>query len=55
MLGTTYTRTLDGALDQISLLLTERDNALDEITRFLLDHPEYDDNEHLTLARIALL
>jgi hypothetical protein len=55
MLGATWTRTLDGALDHISQLTTERDNALDEITTFLREHPEHEDDEHLTLARLALL
>lgn len=55
MLGATWSRTIDGALDHISTLTTERANALDEITAFLLEHPEHEDDEHLTLARLALL
>lgn len=53
--GTTWHQHLDGALDTISHLLTEHDNALDSITAFLRDHPEHEHDENLTLARLALL
>lgn len=53
--GRTFEATMNGALEQISRLNTERANALDEITAFLLEHPEHDQDDHLTTARIALL
>ena len=55
MLGTTWQATLDAALDEISRLHTERDNAIDEITAFLLEHPEHEQNDRLTTACLALL
>ena len=55
MLGMTWQATLDGALDHISQLKTERDNAMDELTAFIREHPEYDQDDHLTTARLALL
>lgn len=53
--GITQTLTVDGALDTISRYRTEAGNALDEITAFLLEHPEHENDEHLTVARLALL
>ena len=55
MLGATWERTLNGALDEISRLQGERDNAMDALTELVSQHPELEDNEHLTLARLALL
>ncbi len=55
MLGVTWTATLDAALDEISRLRTEHDNALDALMVFITEHPEYDGDEQLTLARLALL
>ena len=55
MLGMTWQATLDAALDEISRLHTERDNALEDIAAFLLAHPEHEHDEHLTTARLALL
>lgn len=55
MLGVTWERTLNGALDEISRLQAERDNAMDALTELLKQHPELEGNEHLTLARLALL
>ncbi|SDG22181.1 hypothetical protein [Microbacterium sp. 77mftsu3.1] len=53
--GITRAVVLDGALDHISAQNTCMENALDEIGAFLLEHPEFDQDEHLTTARIALL
>lgn len=53
--GHTQAATMDAALDVISTYRTEAGNALDEIGAFLLKHPEFDDDEHLTVARLALL
>lgn len=55
MLGMTWSATLNGALDHISTINAEKDNALDAIGRFLLAHPEHDDDPDLTEARVALL
>lgn len=55
MLGITWSRTLDGALDEISRLHTERDNALDALVQLLKQHPELEGDEHFTLACLALL
>lgn len=54
MLGMTWARTLDGALDEISRLQAERDNARDAIDEFLEQHPHHEADAHLTLARVAL-
>lgn len=53
--GTTWHQHLDGALDHISRLLTEHDNALHYLEQFLREHPEFENDHHLTLARVALL
>lgn len=53
--GPTWHRTVDPLLEHISRINTERSNALDELTAFLLDHPEYEDDPRLTTARLALL
>ena len=55
MLGMTWARTLDGALDEISRLQAEHDNALTAIHSFVAEHPEHEWDEHLTTARLALL
>lgn len=55
MLGLTWSRTLDGALDHIAAQHTCMSNALDDIADFLREHPEHDTDPHLTAARIALL
>ena len=55
MLGMTWSRTLDGALDHIATQHTCMSNALDDIGQFLIEHPEHDADPHLTAARIALL
>ena len=55
MLGVTWERTLNGALDEISRLHVERDNALDAIHAFVAAHPEHEWDESLTTARLALL
>ena len=55
MLGTTWSRTLDGALDHIATQHACMSNALDDIGQFLTEHPEHDGDPHLTAARIALL
>ena len=54
MLGMTWARTLDGALDEISRLQAERDNASAALDILLEQHPDLESNEHLTLARLAL-
>ncbi|MEV8023379.1 hypothetical protein [Microbacterium sp. NPDC080220] len=51
----TWEATLDGALDHILKLNAEKDNAIDAIGRFLLEHPEFDADLNLTEARVALL
>lgn len=55
MWGHTYTATMDGALDALIQARTERTNALDEITAFIAEHPEHENNDHLVVARLALL
>lgn len=55
MLGITWARTLDGALDEISRLHTERANALEAMVELVKDHPELEGNEHFTIACLALL
>ena len=55
MLGMTWERTLNGALDEISRLQAERDNAMDALTELVKQHPDLDHNEHVTTARLALL
>lgn len=55
MLGTTWSRTLNGALDHIATQHACMSNALDDIGQFLIEHPEHDTDPHLTAARIALL
>lgn len=52
---TTWAARLNGALDCISTMTNDRHDALDAIGAFLLDHPEYEDDTHLTTARLALL
>ncbi|MFB7843618.1 hypothetical protein [Microbacterium sp. NPDC056052] len=54
MLGMTWERTLNGALDEISRLQAERDNAYAALDALLEQHPNLEGNEHLTLARLAL-
>jgi len=53
--GITRATVHDGLLDHISAQSTCMANALDDITAFLLEHPEHENDEHLTTARIALL
>lgn len=48
-------RTTDAMLDHIGAQSKDKGDALDAIGRFLLAHPEYDNDEHLTDARLALL
>ncbi|MGN8024707.1 hypothetical protein [Microbacterium sp. 22242] len=55
MLGTTWARTLDGALDEISRLQAERDNASAALDDLAAQHPELVPNEHLIRARLALV
>lgn len=52
---TTWATRLNGALDRISTMTNDRNDALDAITAFLLDHPEHEDDLRLTRARLALL
>lgn len=53
--GTTWRAREDALLDEISRLYTEHENAMAEIAAFLRDHPEHEDDEHLAVARLALL
>ncbi len=53
--GITRATVHDGLLDHINAQNTCMSNALDAISRFLLEHPEWDDDANLTEARIALL
>lgn len=55
MWGHTYTATMDGALDALIQARAERTNALDELTAFVREHPEFEDDDHLVVARLALL
>lgn len=48
-------KTIDAMLDHIGAQSKDKGDALDAIGRFLLEHPEYDNDEHLTDARLALL
>jgi hypothetical protein len=52
---TTWACRLNGALDHIALMKTERDNAMEELMAFVREHPEFDQDDHLTTARLALL
>ncbi len=52
--GATWERTLNGALDEISRLQAEHDNALDAIHAFVAAHPDHEWDENLTTARLAL-
>lgn len=54
MLGRTWEATLNGALDKISELQRDRDDALDAVADFMMAHPEHDTDPNLTIARIAL-
>lgn len=53
--GITRAAVHDGLLDHISAQSTCMANALDDIGTFLLEHPEYETDPHLTAARVALL
>lgn len=55
MLGMTWAATLDGALDEISRLQREHDNALESVSAFIRRHPEFEDDPDLSNARLALL
>lgn len=48
-------KTTDAMLDHIGAQSKDKGDALDAIGRFLLEHPEYDTDEHLAEARISLL
>ena len=52
--GYTYATTMDAALDRISAMSKDRNDALDMIAAFLRRHPQYDTDQHLTAARVAL-
>lgn len=53
--GITRAAVHDGLLDHISAQNTCMSNALDAISRFLRNHPEFDADPDLTEARVALL
>lgn len=53
--GPTWHRVVDGALDHIGKLQRERSNALDALAEFLREHPEFEDDDRLVEARLALL
>lgn len=55
MWGRTQEAMMNAALDELSQARTERSNALDEITAFVREHPEFEDDDHLVVARLALL
>lgn len=55
MLGMTWQRTLDGALDHINAQSVCMSNALDDLGEFVRNHPEHENDPLLTSARIALL
>jgi hypothetical protein len=48
-------KTTDAMLDHIGAQSKDKGDALDAIGRFLLEHPEHDNDEHLLEARLALL
>lgn len=54
MLGATWERTLNGALDEISRLRTERDSAAAALDDLVVRRPDLLGDEHVTLARLAL-
>lgn len=54
MLGPTWSATLDAALDEISRLHVERDNALDALAELAKRYPYLEADEHFTLAALAL-
>lgn len=53
--GRTYEATMNAALDEISRLTTERDNAQQELLALAREHPVIETSEHFTLATMALL
>lgn len=48
-------KTTDAMLDHIGAQSKDKGDALDAIGRFLLEHPEYDNDPDLNDARLALL
>lgn len=48
-------RTTDAMLDHIGAQSKDKGDALDAIGRFLLEHPEYEDDPRILTARLALL
>lgn len=55
MLGTTWQRTLDAALDDIARRDKERQTALDALTALIREHPDIENDPHMVNARMALL
>lgn len=53
--GRTYEATMNAALDEISRLTTERDNAQQELLALAREHPEIEASEHFGLCAMALL
>lgn len=54
MLGITYARTIDAALDEISRRDRERQAALDALNSLTRRHPDLEGDLDLTVARLAL-
>lgn len=54
MLGITYARTIDAALDEISRRDRERQAALDALNSLTRRHPDLEADVDLTVARLAL-
>lgn len=53
--GVTWHGHADAMLDAISVLLTERDNALDSLLTLMERRPELEDDDDFILACLALM
>lgn len=53
--GTTWHGTVNAFLDELNRRDTDRQSALDALTRLARQHPELDTDADLTEARLALL
>ena len=53
--GTTWQNHVNAFLDEISRRDHERQTALDALTALIRNHPELEQDDDLTTARIALL
>lgn len=53
--GVTWHTRWDAALDYIGTLSRDKADALDALMTFLREHPEFEEDEQLLAARLALL